>query len=99
LLLSMSEHISFDLSYWVAAGIILLMVTFYAKSIFQSNFLTGLTFSILGILYAFFYSLLQLQDYALLMGSFGLLFILAIIMYLTRKIDWYAFSTDDSTKE
>jgi inner membrane protein len=99
LLLSMSEHISFDLSYWVAAGIILLMVTFYAKSNFQSNFLTGLTFSILGILYAFFYSLLQLQDYALLMGSFGLLFILAIIMYLTRKIDWYAFSTDDSTKE
>jgi len=96
LLLSMSEHISFDLSYWVAAGIILLLVTFYAKAIFQSNKLTALTFGILTVLYAFFYSLLQLQDYALLMGSFGLLFILAVIMYLTRKVDWYAFSTDDT---
>ena len=95
LLLSMSEHISFNLSYLVASVIILLLVTLYAKAIFKSNFLTILTFSILSILYAFFYSLLQLQDYALLMGSFGLLFILAVIMYLTRKIDWYAFNTDE----
>lgn len=94
LLLSMSEHISFNLSYWVAAGIILLLVTLYAKAIFGSNLLTALTFAILAILYTFFYSLLQLQDYALLMGSFGLLFILAVIMYLTRKIDWYAFSAE-----
>lgn len=90
----MSEHISFNLSYWVAAGIILLLVTLYAKAIFGSNLLTALTFAILAILYTFFYSLLQLQDYALLMGSFGLLFILAVIMYLTRKIDWYAFSAE-----
>lgn len=98
LLLSMSEHINFNMSYWIAAGIILLLVTLYAKAIFGSNLLTGLTFSILAILYTFFYSLLQLQDYALLMGSFGLLFILAVIMYLTRKIDWYAFSTDDAAQ-
>lgn len=99
LLLSMSEHLNFDISYWVAAGIILLLITLYAKSVFQSNFLTALTFAILSILYAFFYSLLQLQDYALLMGSFGLLFILAVIMYLTRKIDWYTFSSDDTASQ
>ena len=33
---------------------------------------------------------LQLEDYALLMGSMGLFCVLAVIMYITRKIDWYA---------
>jgi inner membrane protein len=80
----------------IAASIILVLVTLYAKAIFKSNLLTGLTFGVLAILYTFFYSLLQLQDYALLMGSFGLLLILAVIMYLTRKIDWYSFNTDDN---
>jgi inner membrane protein len=35
-----------------------------------------------------------MEDYALLMGSIGLFFVLAIIMYLSRKIDWYAIKTD-----
>ena len=99
LLLSMSEHISFNLSYLIASVIILFLVTLYGKAILKSNKLTALLFVILTVLYVFFYSLLQLQDYALLMGSFGLLFILAIIMYLTRKIDWYSFSNDDDSGE
>ncbi|MBP6402596.1 MAG: inner membrane CreD family protein, partial [Bacteroidia bacterium] len=37
----------------------------------------------------FFYSLLQLEDYALLLGSIGLFLILGTIMTLTRKINWY----------
>lgn len=49
----------------------------------------GLT---LTILYAFIYIIIQLQDYALLMGSVGLFAVLAIIMFLSRKIDWYAVS-------
>ena len=35
---------------------------------------------------------LQLEDYALLMGSVGLFAVLAAIMYLTRKINWYDIS-------
>jgi inner membrane protein len=34
--------------------------------------------------------LLQLEDYALLMGSIGLFAVLCAVMFLTRKIDWYA---------
>ena len=45
---------------------------------------------LLALLYGFFYSLLQLEDYALLLGSLGLFVILGTIMYLTRKVDWYA---------
>ena len=99
LLLSMSEHISFNLSYLVASVIILLLVTLYGKSILKSNKLTALLGGILAILYLFFYSLLQLEDYSLLMGSFGLLLILAAIMYLTRKVDWYSFKTADNGEE
>ncbi|MEL6392212.1 MAG: inner membrane CreD family protein, partial [Bacteroidota bacterium] len=46
------------------------------------------------LLYLFFYSLLQLQDYALLVGSLGLFLILATIMYLTRNVDWYNLGGD-----
>ena len=30
------------------------------------------------------------QDYALLMGAIALFILLAIVMYVTRKVDWYA---------
>jgi len=89
LLLSLSEHISFDLSYLIGCVAILSLVSFYAWSIFRSKFLTGLIGGGLAVLYGFFYSLLQLQDYALLMGSLGLLLILSAIMAVTRNVDWY----------
>ncbi|MDZ7743006.1 MAG: inner membrane CreD family protein [Bacteroidota bacterium] len=41
------------------------------------------------ILYLFLFTILQLQDYALLFGSIGLFIVVAITMYLSRKIDWY----------
>lgn len=89
LLLSISEHISFNWSYLIACGIILTLITTYCHFILKNRKLTLMMFSVLAILYGFFYSLLQLQDYALLLGSFGLLLILGTVMYLTRNIDWY----------
>jgi inner membrane protein len=45
--------------------------------------------SILSLLYIFLYVVLQLEDVALLIGSIGLFVILAIIMFVSRKISWY----------
>ena len=45
---------------------------------------------VLAILYGFLYVNLQLQDYALLLGSIGLFVMLAVVMYLTRNIDWFS---------
>ncbi|MCX6230264.1 MAG: cell envelope integrity protein CreD [Bacteroidetes bacterium] len=92
LLLSISEYLKFNIAYWIACTAILLLITFYSKSIFKSNKITALTATILALLYGFFFSILQLQDYALLMGSLGLLLILAVIMYLTRNINWYTLN-------
>lgn len=78
------------------------LITAYSWFILRNRKLTFLVAAVLLICYLFFYSLLQLQDYALLMGSVGLFLILATIMYLTRNIDWYNIgeevaegSTDD----
>ncbi|GAB3994980.1 cell envelope integrity protein CreD [Spirosoma daeguense] len=89
LLLSISEHISFDGAYLIGSGIILTLITFYVRYVFQNTRLTVLFSGILALLYGFFYSLLQLEDYSLLLGSSGLLLILGLIMYLTRHVNWY----------
>jgi inner membrane protein len=46
----------------------------------------------LAALYAYLYVLLQLEDYALLLGTVGLFGILGTVMYVTRNLDWYALA-------
>jgi len=43
---------------------------------------------LLVVQYGFIFTLIQLQDYALLMGSVGLFITLALVMYFSRKIKW-----------
>ena len=89
LLLSFSEHISFNKAYLAGCIAILSLIAFYIHFIFKNKNTTIIITATLGILYGFFYTLLQLEEYALLLGSIGLLLILGAVMYLTRNIDWY----------
>ena len=89
MLLSISEQLNFSAAYLISAAAIVLLITYYAKHIFMDRKLTLIFSSLLILLYGFFYSLLQLEDYALLLGSLGLFIILATIMFLTRKVNWY----------
>jgi inner membrane protein len=43
--------------------------------------------------YLFLYAALKSEDYALLIGSLGLFVILAGVMFLTRRIDWYSLGS------
>src|SRR6185437_7450388 len=43
-----------------------------------------------ALLYGYLYLLLRNEDYALLIGSIGLFVILGAIMFVTRRVDWYA---------
>ncbi|MEL6943548.1 MAG: cell envelope integrity protein CreD, partial [Bacteroidota bacterium] len=90
LLLALSEHIGFGWAYLVSSFAIIGLVSLYVSSIFKNSKLTLVTTGILVILYGFIYTLLQLEDYALLLGSIGLFVILGFVMLFTRKIDWYA---------
>lgn len=89
LLLAISEHVSFNIAYFVSAAVTLSMISFYVRYVFKNGRLTIFFSSVLALLYGFFFSLLQLEDYSLLLGSLGLALILGIIMYLTRNVNWY----------
>jgi len=89
LLLSISEYLVFKLAYLIAATVIILLITVYSYSVLSDKIKTGIILGVLIILYGYLYILLQLQDYALLFGSIGLFVVLALVMFLTRKIDWF----------
>jgi len=88
LLLSLSEHVGFNWAYIISAGMILGLITLYMKKLLGSTKFTLITAGVLGGLYLYIFTLLQLQDYALLIGSIGLFLILAMIMWLSAKINW-----------
>ncbi len=98
LLLALSEHIGFSWSYLVSSVAIITLIALYISSVFRNRSLTLVTTGILGILYGFIYTLLQLKDYALLLGTIGLLVVLSVIMFFTRRIDWYSLQ-DRPTEE
>jgi inner membrane protein len=93
LVLSLSEHMSFNYAYILSAAAVTLIISGYAKAIVTNSRFAFTILGILTILYCYLFIILQLEDYALIMGSIGLLVILAIVMYITRKINWYEIKT------
>lgn len=89
LLLSISEFIKFDFAYLIAATATVLLIAAYAKSHFQSIKTSCVFGGFLSFLYAFIFVLISLEDAALLVGSIGLFVILALVMFGSRKINWY----------
>jgi inner membrane protein len=89
LLLSISEQLNFAVAYLIASIATIGLITLYTHSIFKNEAQTGILTFVLCLLYIFLYVILQLEDVALLIGSIGLFIILAIIMYFSRKINWY----------
>jgi inner membrane protein len=90
LLLSLSEYIAFGYAYLIASGAIVILITTYSTSFLDSKLRPAVVAIVLAILYGYLYIVLQLQDYALLMGSLVLFIALALTMYLTRKLDWFS---------
>ncbi|CAN5627110.1 hypothetical protein BH10BAC2_BH10BAC2_13550 [soil metagenome] len=99
LLLSISEFIHFDLAYLIAAVATVSLISLYAKSHFKTWKTASLFASVLGSLYAFNYVLISLEDTALLVGSVALFIVLAIVMYASRKINWYGADTANAATE
>ncbi|WP_291911659.1 cell envelope integrity protein CreD [Chitinophaga sp. CB10] len=87
LLLSLSEHTSFLLAYIIASAMTIGLIVLYTSAVLTRRI--GLTIGgLLALFYTFIYVIISAEDYALLMGSFGLFFTLAGIMYYSRKINW-----------
>ena len=89
LLLSLSEHIGFWLAYAVAAVACAGLVSLYTVAVLKSR--TGWAMlPVLGAGYGFLAVVLSSEDYALLIGACGLFILLAAVMFLTRRVDWFA---------
>jgi inner membrane protein len=87
--LALSEHIGFQNAYIAASTAVVVMITAYSIAVLKAN-QRGITIGATQItLYTYLYIVLAHQDYALLIGSIGLFLFLAIVMFLTRKIDWF----------
>lgn len=95
LLLSISEQLNFAIAYLLASIGTIGLIVLYAHSIFKNKSQTAILGSILIILYLFLYVVLQLEDIALLIGSIGLFVILGVIMYFSRKINFYKQPTEN----
>lgn len=90
LLLSLSEHLSFGLSYLLAAAAAVGLLAVYGAAMLGS-WPHGLGFGA-GIagLYGALYTLLSLEQASLVIGALMLFAVLAAVMVLTRRLDWYA---------
>jgi inner membrane protein len=98
LLLSISEYTGFNPAYLIAATATISLIGMYAWSILKSG-KTAIGFTLaLAVLYFYIFVLIQSEDYALLFGSIGLFIIIAIMMYYSRKVDWYG-TTGNTGKE
>jgi inner membrane protein len=94
LLISLSEHLPFVAAYLVASGACVGLVAFYVGHVLRSA-RRGLLFGgLLGALYGFLYVILQSEDYALLLGALLMFAALAIVMVMTRRVDWYRLSEE-----
>ena len=89
LLLAFSEQMRFNLAYFISALAIVSLITAYSHSIFKAAKQTVLMGCLLIALYLFLFTVLQMEDFALLFGSVGLFVALAVVMYISRKVDWY----------
>ena len=88
LLLSFSEYTGFNIAYLIASTATIGLIAWFVKGILQSGKATTVLSVVLVLIYSYIFSILQLQDYALLFGSIGLFLTLAVIMYFSRKIAW-----------
>lgn len=91
LLISISEIVPFLAAYLVAVLMTVSLIVGYSYFVLskKNKKFAGLIAVILTLLYSYLYTILNLQDFSLLFGSFGLFFVILLVMYSTRNIDWY----------
>lgn len=86
ILLSFSEQFGFAFSYLIASIGILSLLCWYTWSVLRSLKFTLTVLVAISLLYCFLYVLVNLETYALIVGSIGLFIVLAAIMSFTRRL-------------
>lgn len=96
LLISLAERIGFAYAYLSASSACIGLLGYYLSYVLKSK-ANGITFAaLLTALYSALYGILASEDNALLMGSLLVFGLLALVMIITRKVDWYQISGKDA---
>jgi inner membrane protein len=99
LLLSLAEHISFSWAYGISTLACCSLMLYYVRHVLngmQSAILfTGMMLALYGVLFV----IIQAEDLAQLMGAILVFSILATLMIVTRKLDWYSMTYFDGTDQ
>ena len=90
LLLALSEHIGFVGAYIVATTALCVLMGLYLAGALRSAAVGTTAAAIFAATYALLYLLVTTDNYALLAGAIALFTLLAVVMLLTRRLDWYA---------
>ncbi|MEO6150218.1 MAG: cell envelope integrity protein CreD [Mucilaginibacter sp.] len=88
LLLSFSEQIGFNMAYLVASVATVALIATFIASLLKKGKAAILFAFILSLFYVFIFVIIQLEDLALMVGSIALFVIVAVLMYVSRKINW-----------
>jgi inner membrane protein len=97
--LAISEHLGFHVAYAIASIAVVVLITSYTMSVLRAKRRGGIVGVMQVCLYSYLYVVLASQDYSLLLGSIGLFGFLAIVMFLTRGVDWFNPGNTRSTLE
>ncbi len=89
LLLSISEQFGYNNAYWISTLATVALIASYSVTFLKDHKLIVLFTFLLTVFYSFIFIIIQQQDYSLLIGSIGLFMIVAVLMYVSRKVNWY----------
>lgn len=100
LLLAISEHAGFFAAYVCAALATTALITAYCMKTLQNKKRAGVMAGLLSGLYVYLFATLASEDLSLLLGAIVLFTGLALVMFLTRNIDWYTLrlARDDADR-
>lgn len=85
-LLSLAEHISFGWAFVAAGAVTVAMNSLYVGSALASKAKGLIMAGLLTLLYGVLFSILRMEDVALLVGTALVLSMMGVLMYVTRKL-------------
>ena len=89
LLIALSEHFSFTVSYLISALACISLISLYTRFILKSLRRALFISAVLSVTYFAFFFILHSEDFVFWMGTILLFILLTIIMLATGKLDWY----------
>ena len=96
LLLAFSEHIGFAAAFALAAGATITATAGYAGAVFGGSKYALRAAAVFICVYGLLYILMQIEDFALMVGAITSFLAIAGTMYLTRNIDWYGMGKGET---